>query len=163
MAGRRRGLDRARDRQPPRRRDRPHVALGHRLHVAPQVVVQRAEHPPRARHQAGRVDEVARTPLVHPHRQPRVLPYERARRAGVVEVDVRQEQVAQVGDLEAGGREALAQRAEMRAGAAVDERGLAVGQHVRGEQLAMARAGPREVERQHGSSAAARTARTMRP
>ena len=102
---------------------------------------------------------------VHPHLQARVLRHQRAGRAAVVEVHVRQQQVAQVADLDAVRGEAGPERRQVRAGAAVDERRLAVGQQVGGVEPARPHRLAAEVERQHADPppAAARTAATMRP
>ena len=65
---------------------------------APDLLEVGAVHRRRRRDQPRRVDQVARADTVHPHLQVGVAGRERAGRAGVVEVDVRQQQVVEVLD-----------------------------------------------------------------
>ena len=81
--------------------DDVHVRLGHRRELAPERVEGVAVEPARAPLEPARVDEVRRPDLRDVHLEARVLAHERAGRARVVEVDVREQQVPQVGDLEA--------------------------------------------------------------
>ena len=77
------------------------VRLRHGRELAPQRVEGVAVEPARARLEPRRVDEVRRADLRDVHLQARVLADEHARGAGVVEVDVREQQVADVGEREA--------------------------------------------------------------
>ena len=70
------------------------VGLGHRHDLAPQAVELLAVQAPRAGHQALGVDHVRRAALVDVDRQLGPAAHERAARAGVVEVDVGQQQRA---------------------------------------------------------------------
>jgi hypothetical protein len=81
------------------------VCLRHGRELAPKAVEVLAVEPPRAVLEPARVDEVRRADLGDVHLQTRMLADEHARRAGVVEVDVRKQQVAHVGELEAARRE----------------------------------------------------------
>jgi hypothetical protein len=65
----------------------------------------------------------------------RIAPGENARRAGVIEVDVREDEVANVAEREATARERPLERFHTRARAAIDERGLVAGEQVRGDDL----------------------------
>ena len=78
--------------------------------------------PSRAALEPARVDEVRSADLGDVHGELRVLPHEYPGRAGVVEVDVRQEEVAQVGDGDAELREARTKRLDRRRRPAVVER-----------------------------------------
>ena len=68
-------------------------------------------------------DEVRGSDLRHVHLEPRVLADEHSRRAGVVEVDVRQEEVAQVGEVEPARGEAGLEVGKAGRRAAVEKRG----------------------------------------
>ena len=87
--GRRRGRRRPRRSRPAPARARPRAGRTRRRRGGARS--------PRA----GRVDDVRRADLGDVHAQPGVLADERAGGAGVVEVDVREQQVADVGELEA--------------------------------------------------------------
>ena len=102
-------------------RDDLEVRFGHRDHLAPQLVELVAVDLARAELEHLRERQVERALLGDVHPQLRVLPHEQARGAGVVEVDVREEQVPQVSHREAALFEAGLQRAEGRRGPAVDE------------------------------------------
>src|SRR5690242_6841160 len=67
--------------------------------------------------------------LGHPHRQARMLPDDRAGGARVVEMDVREEQMAQVGQLEAVRSESGAEGVEGRRRPAVEQRQAVLGVH----------------------------------
>ncbi len=69
----------------------------HGQHVAPQAIHLVAVQPRRAGHELRRIDHVRRAPLVHVHAQRRLLLQERARRAGVIEMDVREHNRCHVG------------------------------------------------------------------
>jgi hypothetical protein len=64
------------------------------------------------------------------HLELRVPADESAGRAGVVEVDVRQDEVAEVLDRESLPGEAFLERAQARRGAAIDQRRLVTGEEV---------------------------------
>src|SRR4051812_22392156 len=105
----------------------PHVRLGHGGELTPERVEQVAVETACGLLQPRRVDEVRRTDLRHPHGKARVAADERARRAGMVEVDVREQQVPDVGQLEPVRRESRVERLGRRAGAGVEERRPVVG------------------------------------
>ena len=77
-----------------------HVLLRHRRELAPEPVEIVAVQPARARLEPRRVDEVRRPDLRDVHLEAGMLADERARGACVVEVDVREQQVAHVGQHE---------------------------------------------------------------
>ena len=68
------------------------------MQLAPELVERIAVEPPGAPLQPRRVDQVRRADLRHPHGQIRVLADEHARRARVVEMDVREQQALDVGE-----------------------------------------------------------------
>src|SRR5919201_5002625 len=104
------------------RSGRVDVRLRHRRQLTPELVERVAVEPPGAPLQAGRIDEMWGADLRDVHLQPRVLAHEHAGRARVVEVDVREQQVAQVGELEAALPQAFFQPRHAGGGAAVEER-----------------------------------------
>ena len=86
-------------------------ALGrHHGELAPQPVHVRAVEALRARQQLRRIDQVRRAALVHVHRQVRMAAHERPGGAGMVEVNVRQQQPVQIGRADPGVRERRFQR-----------------------------------------------------
>ena len=92
-------------------------ALGrHRQHLAPQPLHLRAVEPPGAREQPARVGDVRRAALVHPHLEVGEAGGQRACRARVVEVDVRERQRARRTALEV-----VEQRRQAGGGAWVDD------------------------------------------
>ena len=76
------------------------VLLRDRRQLAPEHVERVAVETARARLEPARVDEVRRPDLGHVDAQPGVLAHEAAGGARMVEVDVREQQVADVGELE---------------------------------------------------------------
>ena len=76
------------------------VLLRDRRQLAPQRSNVVAVQPACAALEARRVDEVRRSDLRHVHLQRGVLAHEHARGARVVEVDVAEQQVAEVGERE---------------------------------------------------------------
>ena len=78
-----------------------HVPLGHGQELAPQPVHVVAIEPARAVQQLGRVDHVRRPRLVHADPDVGVLAHEGAGGAGVVEVDVGEENRPHVGRRDA--------------------------------------------------------------
>ena len=86
------------------------VVLRHRRELAPQRVEGVAIEPPRASLEPGGIDEVRCADLRHPDRQPGMLADEHSRRARVVEVDVREEQMPDVLQLVSPLREPRLQR-----------------------------------------------------
>src|SRR5215210_3688931 len=92
----------------------------------PQLVERLAVEPPGAPLEPGGIDEVRRADLRHVHAEPGVAAHEDARGARMVEVDVREEQVADVGQGETALVEPLLERAEAARRAAVEERGPVV-------------------------------------
>ena len=103
------------------------VLARHRRELAPEPVEVVAVEPPRAALEPARVDEVRRADLGDVHLQARVLAHEHARGAGVVEVDVREQQVADVGELEAALGEACLQLGHAGRRAAVLQREAVLG------------------------------------
>jgi hypothetical protein len=104
-----------------------HVRLRHRHELAPQAVEVVAVEPPRAALQPFRVDQVRRADLRNVDLEPGVLAHQRARRARVVEVDVRQQQVAHILQLEPALTEPRLQLRDAARGAAVLQRRPVVG------------------------------------
>ncbi len=80
--------------------DNVDVPLGDRGELAPQRVEARPVEPAGARFELRRVDEVRSADLGHVHLEPGMLADEHTGRARVVEVDVGEEQVAEVGEVE---------------------------------------------------------------
>ena len=80
--------------------DNVDVLLGHRRELAPELVERVSVEAACAGVELARVDEVRRSDLRHVHLEAGVLAHERARGARVVEVDVREQQVADVGQGE---------------------------------------------------------------
>ena len=78
-----------------------HVLLGHRQQLTPERVEHVAVEPSCGPLEPRGVDEVGSADLGDPDRQLRMQPNERAGRPGVVEVDVREQQVPQLGQLDA--------------------------------------------------------------
>ena len=95
--------------------------------LAPEAVEVVAVEPPRRGLEPRRVDEVRRADLGDPHRQLWVALHDRAGGARVVEVDVREQQMANVGQLELELAQALLEARQGRRGAAVEERRAVVG------------------------------------
>jgi pimeloyl-ACP methyl ester carboxylesterase len=88
----------------------------------------------------------------HPHRQPGMLTDERTGGAGVVEMDVREEQVAEVGHLEAVLAQARVQVVERARRAAVEQRGAVVGlDQVRGDLALLEEVQVEGVQRSHNA------------
>jgi hypothetical protein len=82
---------------------------------------------------------MARTALVHQHLDARVLLHERSGRAGMIEMDVREDHLPHVRDRHAPGEERLAETGERRGGPGVDERhARGVVQDGRGDDALMA-------------------------
>ena len=94
--------------------------------LAPELVERVAVQPARARFELRRVDHVRGSDLRHVNLQGGVLADERARRTGVVEVDVREEKVPDVAELEPALAEAGLQVLDAGRRAAVEERGAVV-------------------------------------
>ena len=102
--------------------DDVHVLRRNRRELAPELVERVAVEPARARLELRRVDEVRRADLGDVNLEPRVLAHEHARGARVVEVDVREEQVPDVGEVEPALGEAGLQVRDGGGRAAVEER-----------------------------------------
>jgi len=75
-----------------------HVLLGHRRELAPERVERLTVEAARGTFEPRRVDEMRRPDLGDPDGQPRVTANERAGRPRVVEMDMREHQVADVLD-----------------------------------------------------------------
>ena len=95
--------------------------------LAPEPVEVVAVEPPRAALEPARVDEVRRADLGDVHLQPGVLADEHAGCARMVEMDVREQQVAHVGELEAALGEPRLQLGHARRRPAILQRGPVVG------------------------------------
>jgi hypothetical protein len=113
--------------------DDPDRLLGNRNELAPQAVEIGTVEPAGAALEPARVEEVRRPDLAHVDRQLPVLPRERPRSAGVIEVDVREKEVPQVAEAEPVARQRGLERGQTRARPTVDERRLVAGQQVRGD------------------------------
>ena len=98
------------------------VSLGDRSQLSPQRVERCPIQSPRARLELRRVDEVRRADLGDVHLEPRMLAHENARRPGMVQVDVREKQVADVGEVEPTLREPCLQVRDACRRTAVEER-----------------------------------------
>src|SRR5262249_17089250 len=108
------------------------VCLRHRGQLAPQVVERIAVEPARARLQPARVEGMRRADRRHVHLERRVLAHQDAGGAGMVEVDVREQQVTDVLEREPARAQPVLQRLDACGRAAVEERGPVLGlQHVR--------------------------------
>ena len=94
--------------------------------LAPEPVERVAVEPAGARFELRRVDHVRGSDLRDVNLQRRMLADERARRAGVVEMDVREEQMPDVGELEPTLGEPGLQVLDAGRRAAVEERGAVV-------------------------------------
>ena len=94
---------------------RDDVGGRHGQHLAPEALHVVAVQPACALQQLLRIDEMRRPDLVHVHAQVREPLDERARRAGVIEVDVGEEERARLA------LEAREQRLETRRGARIDD------------------------------------------
>ena len=95
--------------------------------LAPEDVERVAVEAARARLEPARVDDVRRADLGDVDAQPGVFAHERPGGAGVVEVDVREQQVADVGELEPALGEGRLQGRDAGRGPAVVEREPVVG------------------------------------
>ena len=101
--------------------DDVHVLLRNRRELAPERVERVPVQTTRASFQAAGVDEVRSADLRDVHLQARLLADENAGRACVVEVDVREQEMAEVGQRDAQLGESLLQRRDARGGPAVVE------------------------------------------
>jgi hypothetical protein len=99
------------------------VLLGNGRELAPQRVEDVTVEPARAPLEPLRIDEVRRADAGDVHLQAGVLSDEDPSRSGVVEVDVREEQVAKVAELDAPIPEACPESVHARRRPAVEERG----------------------------------------
>jgi hypothetical protein len=127
----------------PRRRPRVEVqhavaddldcVLGNGHELAPEAVEVVAVEPPRAPLEPAGIDQMRRSDLAHVHAQSRIAAHEHARGARVVEVDVREDEVAQVPDREPGTRERRLERVDARRRTAVDQGGLLAAKQVGGD------------------------------
>ena len=98
------------------------VRLRYRRDLAPERVEVVAVQPPRTLLEPGRIDQVRRPDLGDVHLEPGMLSDEHAGGARVVDVDVRDQQVAQVGELEVALAQAFLQPREAARRPAVEER-----------------------------------------
>jgi hypothetical protein len=108
-----------------------HVLGRDRQELAPEPVEIVAVEPPDARFQARRVDQVGCPDVAHVYLKAWILPYEGAGSAGVIQVDVRQQQVAEILESEAVRTQAGLERAETGARPAVDQRRLVAWKEIR--------------------------------
>ena len=100
----------------------PHVLLWHGRQLAPERVELVAVEPAGALLEPARVDEMRRPDRRDVYLQLGMLAHEHARGAGVVEVDVREQQVAHVVQFEPAQTQALLQHGHAGGGPAVEER-----------------------------------------
>ena len=107
--------------------DRADVAGGDGGKLAPELVEGVPVEPPGARLEPLRVDDVRETDLGDVHREPWVLAYEDACRAGVIEMDVRKQQMADIAELDPACAERVAERGNARRRAAVEKGEAVVG------------------------------------
>jgi hypothetical protein len=113
---------------------RPHPIRWNRFDLAPERVHVRTVQPCRAGEELRRIGEVPRTPLVDEHLDLGIRRDEGARRTGMVEVDVRQQEPADVANSYPLLPERLEQRFERRRGSRIDEHHPArVIEHCRGD------------------------------
>ena len=103
------------------------VLLRHGHELSPQVVEGVAVEPARARLEPARVDDVRRADLRHVDGERGMLSNEGSRRAGVVQVDVREEQVLHVAELDAAPPEGVVQGREAACRPAVEEGQAVIG------------------------------------
>ena len=106
------------------------VLLRHRHERPPEPVEVVPVQPPGAPLEAARVDQVRRPDLAHVDEQARVLADEGAGRAGMVEMDVREQEVAELPDLEPVLGEPCPERVQAARRPAVDQRGLVAREQV---------------------------------
>jgi len=104
------------------------VLLGHGHQLAPEPVEVVRVEPARARLQAGRIDEVWRADLADVQLELRVPADESACRAGVVQVYVREDEVAEILDRESLPGQAFLEGPQARRGATIDQRRLVTGE-----------------------------------
>ena len=98
---------------------------------APEAVEVLAVEPARAPFEPFGLDQVRRADLADVHEQAGVLTDERARRPGMVEVDVGEDEMAQLPDLEPVLGQSGPQRLQAARGPAVHQRGLGARVEVR--------------------------------
>ncbi|MEA2425816.1 MAG: hypothetical protein QOH13_2226, partial [Thermoleophilaceae bacterium] len=104
-----------------------HVLLGHRRELPPEWVERLTVEPPRGALEPRRVDEMRRADLGDPDCQAGVAAHDRAGGAGVIEMDVREEQVADVLEAQAVLRESRLERRQRRGRPAIEQRKSVVG------------------------------------
>jgi hypothetical protein len=102
-----------------------------RRQLAPETVEVVPVQPPGAALEPARIDEVRRTNLAHVDPEARVPAHEDAGSARMVEVDMREYEMAHVRERHPVSREAFFERAETARGPAVHQRRLVAGQQVR--------------------------------
>src|SRR5262249_48667091 len=135
--------------------------FGHRRELAPQLVECVAPQPARTRLQTARVDDMRGADLGDVHLQARMLAHERPGRAGVVEADVGEKEVPDVGEPEPTLGAPRLQRVEAGRGPTGEERGAVlrleqVGPDDAGDGLVV------EVDRGRHARAAERTSAASR-
>ena len=102
--------------------DDPDVLGGNGGELAPERVEGVPVQAAGARLEACRIDDVGGADLGDVDEQPGMLAHERSRGTGVVEMDVREEEAAQVADLDVARRQRLVKRRKAARRAAVVER-----------------------------------------
>jgi hypothetical protein len=107
--------------------DRADIPGGDGGEFAPELVERVSVEPPGTRLEPLRVDEVRETDLGDVHREPWVLAHEDACRSGVIEMDMRKQQMADIAELDPACAESVAERENARRGAAVEEGEAVVG------------------------------------
>src|SRR5439155_22327611 len=99
------------------------VALGDGLELSPERLERVAVQAACAGLETAWVDEVWRADLRHVHLQVRMPPHEGPRRAGVIEMDVREQDVADIAERRSAFTQSALEVSEARSRAAVEEGG----------------------------------------
>ncbi len=107
--------------------DDTNVLLWHGYELAPEPVERVAVEPAGARFEPGRIVQVGRAHGRDVDLERGMLTNDRSRGAGMVEMDVGEQEVADVAELEAAGGEAVLQRREAGGRPTVEERRAVVG------------------------------------
>jgi hypothetical protein len=100
--------------------------------LAPEAVEVVAVEPARAPFEAARIDQVRGADRTHVHAETGVLPDEGSCRARMVEVDMGEDEMPDVGEGQPTVPEGRLERSETRGGPAVDQRRLVTGHEVGG-------------------------------
>ena len=113
--------------------DDPDPLGGNRQERTPELVHPVTEHLGRTRQEPGRIDEMGSAPLVDVDQQPRMLGDQQPDGAGVIEVNVGEENGVKIGDPEPASIELGPQSGEGRPGPGIEQHGTGRGiEQVRG-------------------------------